>query len=95
VPLFPLIVEWDEAKRANNIRGHNIDFVRARTLWQGPVLETASNQTHHGEIRMLATGLLDGEFITVVFTWRVAARRLISGRPARRRERENYASHHG
>ena len=82
--------EWDENKRLRNIRLHGIDFVRAKEIWQGSVLELPSPQSRHGEERFLATGQSEGRFITVVFTWRGKNRRIISARPARRYERENY-----
>ena len=82
--------EWDENKRLRNIRLHGIDFERAKEVWQGPVLELPSTQSHHGEERFLATGQSRGLCITVVFTWRGENRRMISARVARRDERENY-----
>ena len=82
--------EWDESKRQRNLRNHGIDFERAKEIWRGPVLEVLSPQSHHGENRFLATGQAGGRFMTVVFTWRGENRRIISARPARRYERENY-----
>lgn len=82
--------EWDEQKRLRNVRKHGIDFVDAKEIWRGRVLETASTQSRHGEERFLATGQAAGRFITVVFAWRLNNRRIISARIARRNERENY-----
>ena len=62
----------------------------AKEIWQGVVLEVPSAQQEHGEQRHIAYGVLDGRIIAVVFTWRGESRRLISGRRARRYERQNY-----
>jgi len=82
--------EWDENKRQRNLQIHGIDFEDAKEIWQRRVLEIQSPQSHHGEHRLLAIGQTGGRFITVVFTWRGNNRRIISARPARRYERENY-----
>ena len=82
--------EWHEEKREINLQRHGIDFIDAKEIWAGPVLEAASPQKQHGEDRFLAIGKVQGICITVVFTWRGNIRRLISARKARRYERENY-----
>jgi uncharacterized DUF497 family protein len=82
--------EWDEQKRQANIARHGIDFERAKEIWQGPVVEGPSPQTHHGEERFVTIGQSEGLIITVVFTWRGNVRRIISARAARRSEREDY-----
>ncbi len=87
--------EWDEDKRLANIARHGIDFVRAKEIWQGPVLEVPSPQSEHGEERFLAIGSVEGRVITVVFTWRGESRRIISARAARKHERENYLNQAG
>ena len=37
--------EWDENKRHINIEKHGIDFVDAKELWLGEVIEITSPQT--------------------------------------------------
>jgi uncharacterized DUF497 family protein len=73
-----------------NLSKHGIDFVDAKEIWQGEVLEVPSEQQEHAEQRHIAYGLLEGRIIAVVFTWRGEARRLISARRARSHERRNY-----
>jgi uncharacterized DUF497 family protein len=87
--------EWYEQKRLENLRKHGIDFVDAKEIWQGAVLEVSSAQQEHGEQRHIAYGVLDGRIIAVVFTWRGESRRLISARRARRYERQNYQDSFG
>jgi uncharacterized protein len=82
--------EWHEDKRLANIARHGIDFEDAIAVWEGPVIEVPSFQAHHGEARVLATGLCAGRLITVVFTWRGSKRRIISARVARNDERQHY-----
>lgn len=40
--------------------------------------------------RMAATGIVEGDYLTVIYTWRSGQRRIISARPARRKERQSY-----
>jgi uncharacterized protein len=85
-----MLFEWYEQKRLENLSKHGIDFLDAKEIWQGEVLEVPSAQQEHGEQRHMAYGMLDGRIIAVVFTWRGDARRLISTRRARRHERQDY-----
>lgn len=82
--------EWDEVKRLANIARHGLDFVRAKEIWEGPVLEIPSSQAHHGEERVIALGRVESRLIAVVFTWRHERRRIISARIARKDEKEIY-----
>jgi uncharacterized DUF497 family protein len=85
-----MLFEWSEQKRLENLRKHGIDFLDAKEIWQGEVLEVPSEQQAHGEQRHIAYGVLEGRIIAVVFTWRGDSRRLISARRARRHERQDY-----
>jgi uncharacterized DUF497 family protein len=83
-------VEWDEDKRRLNLEKHGIDFEDAIAIWGGDVVQSVSEQSHHGEERFLAYGLLEGRVICVVFVHRGGRIRIISARSARDHERENY-----
>jgi len=85
-----MLFEWYEQKRLENLSKRGIDFLDAKEIWQGEVLEVPSEQQEHGEQRHIAYGVLEGRIIAVVFTWRGEARRLISARRARRHERQDY-----
>ena len=87
--------EWDEDKRQRNLRKHGIDFVDVKEVWSRYHVELPSNQTVDGERRWLAVGELSGRIITVVFTWRREARRLISARNARQEEKKSYQNGFG
>jgi uncharacterized protein len=78
--------EWDEAKNEENRRKHGFDFAYAIRIFDGPVRRLASRRRHE-ERRMIATGQVEGRFISVVYTRRDGRYRIISARPARRNER--------
>jgi uncharacterized protein len=80
--------EWDPAKAAANQVKHRIDFRDAAKVFEGRFLTARSDRG--GEPRWTAVGLLDGDEIAVVFTWRGERRRIISARKARRHERREY-----
>ena len=84
--------EWDENKNHRNIEIHGIDFVRAKEIWGGDVLEIPSPQSEHGEERFLAICVMGPNelIITVIFVWRGGKRRLISARRSRSYERKSY-----
>ena len=82
--------DWDENKRLANIEKHGIDFVDAKEIWEGQVLETRSDQVGHEETRYIALGVMQGHVIAVIYTWRRRQRRIISARKARRREKAIY-----
>lgn len=87
--------DWDEDKRLANVNKHGIDFVRAKEIWEGPVIENPSGQTRHSEDRYIALGLLDNEVIAVIYTWRRRLRRIISARKARKHEKALYENAFG
>ena len=82
--------ECDEQKRVLNIERHGIDFIRAKELWHGRVLEMVSPQSQHNEQRVIAIGKVQGQCIAMIYTWRGHKRRLISARRARKNERKAY-----
>ena len=89
--------EWDEAKRDINFAKHGIDFVRAITIWQRPVIDPAGTRDLAGEQRVLALGIIgeDELIVAVVYVLRGETRRLISARRGRRNERAHYQSQFG
>jgi uncharacterized protein len=81
--------EWDEQKRQSNIEKHGIDFVRAREIWGGPRLEILFLK-RNTEYRHVVIGKTEDQVLTVVCTQRGQKYRIISARPAHRKERESY-----
>lgn len=78
--------EWDEAKNEANRMKHGFDFATASRIFNGPVRQSIDLRPW-SERRIVATGRLEGRFITVVYTLRAGCCRIISARPARRNER--------
>jgi uncharacterized protein len=78
--------EWDEAKSQANQLKHGFDFTFAIRIFDGPV-HRALDPRPRDEHRMVATGRVEGLYITVVYTRRNGRYRIISARPARRNER--------
>ena len=86
-PLFQTF-QWDEDKRQEVLERRGIDFLDAIRMFAGPVLTVPS--ARRGEPRWLAVGLVDGIEMTVIYTVRAGACRIITARRARRNERQNY-----
>ena len=86
--------EWDEAKRRANLAKHGLDFLDAVGLFAAPYMAERT-RTVNGEERHLAVGVVQQEFVTVVFVYRNDRIRLISMRRSRRAERRRYQALHG
>ena len=81
--------EWDETKRRKNIERHRIDFLDADKVFAGPVI-IGPARSDVTEERWLATGVLGDVHVSVVYTWRGQAVRIISMRRARVAERARH-----
>lgn len=80
--------EWDERKRVSNLEKHGLDFFDVGIVFESSHIEVPSS--HGAEERFLAIGSLEGHFVTVVYTLRSEAIRVISFRRARHEERDAY-----
>lgn len=85
---------WDEDKHRANLAKHRIDFVDMQALFDGRP-DYTSESPRFGETRFATTGELDGQFYTVIWTWRGDVVRLISARRARDGEERAYRAAHG
>jgi uncharacterized DUF497 family protein len=84
--------EWDDAKAARNREKHGIAFEQAVLVWEDPDLLTLTAAARP-ELRWMALGLTAGQLLAVVFSQPNADTiRLISARPASRKERAHYAN---
>ena len=77
------------AERYPNLEKHGLDFVDVSAVFEDPHVVVPSVHKSEEE-RFLAVGLLEGRYVTVVYTVRAEAIRIISFRRARREEREKY-----
>jgi hypothetical protein len=84
--------EWDPAKAAANLRGHQVSFSEAATVLSDPFALTREDSEAMGEQRFVTLGLSDtGNLLVVVYTHREPdVFRIISAWKANRRQRTEY-----
>jgi uncharacterized protein len=83
--------EWDETKAQANLKKHKISFQEARRIFDDlfALIEQDLSEDF-GEDRFLATGVVKGVLVTVVYTERGERIRLISARKANSDEQRRY-----
>ena len=82
--------EWDPAKNQANIGKHGVPFEVAKRIFDGPRFTRPDDRMDYGEPRRISIGKVANAFLVVVYTDRNGRIRLISARPAGRKERETY-----
>ena len=82
--------EWDKDKNRANWIKHGIDFETARQIFDGPVLTRSDRRRDYGEERHISIGQAGRAVMVVAHTMRGRHVRLISARPASRRERKDW-----
>jgi uncharacterized DUF497 family protein len=84
--------EWDPEKAAHNREKHGVTFEEAQTVFEDELFVVFADPDHSvDEKRYLIMGLSrEGHLLVVSYTERVRRIRLISARPATRRERKAY-----
>ena len=85
-----MLFEWDEAKNQANIRKHGVSFETARRTFDGPVLTWVDERMDYGGVRHVSIGKVGNAVVVVAHTDRDGRMRLISARPASRKERQAY-----
>ena len=90
-----MMFEWDGAKSKANLRERGFDFVYAARIFDNPTLEEDDDRMAYGEQRVRAIGRIENGIFVVVYTWRGPVRRIISARPANRKERDDYRQAYG
>ena len=92
---MPRRFDWHDEKNTSNWADHGLSFEEATGIFAGPVF-TAPAKDKDGEARFISYGrLADDVVIAVVHTERDGLTRLISARPAKRKERSAYYAHLG
>ena len=84
--------EWDAGKSTANFVTRGFDFAFAAQIFAGPILEAIDDREDYGELRIKTLGEAQGLLLVVVYTDRAGRRRIISARPANRRERAQWLS---
>lgn len=89
---MPLNFEWDQAKASANLRKHGVSFEEAATVFADDSSLTIPDPDHSQvEPRFVLLGTsYRGKMLVVVHTERGDSIRIISARPASRRERQQY-----
>jgi uncharacterized DUF497 family protein len=82
-------IEWNEEKNERNKREKGLTFEVCTDVFGDPESVIATQELQ-GEVRFKLTGKAQSGIVTVVFTWRGKARRIISAWPASRQERRAY-----
>ncbi len=84
-------VKYDPVKAAANVRKHGVSFADAEGVLEDPLAVTIEDPDAQGELRYIAIGSGNlGELLVVVYSMRANECRLISARPATRKERKAY-----
>ncbi len=86
---FPAQFEWDERKRASNLYKHGLDFLDADLVFAGDHL-IEPTAPGNDEARFLAIGRIGPDYVTLIYTERGDAIRVISLRRARDGERRRH-----
>lgn len=84
--------EWDPQKAAANLKTHGVSFEEAATTFQDPLAKILDDPDHSTEEpREIIVGhSRQGRLLLVCFVDRGSNIRVISARPATRRERRDY-----
>ena len=85
-----MLFEWDEEKNAANVQKHGIDFEEALHVFEDDDRIEIYDAAHSGEEDRYNTIGMVKDVLFVVYTERREAIRIISARPATRRERSIY-----
>ena len=85
--------ERDEAKDRAKVARHGVEFQTAKRIFEGPVLTRPDTRRDYREVRHISVGQVGPAVLVVAHTRRGASLRLISARPASRKERKAYHEH--
>jgi uncharacterized protein len=97
-------LEWDEAKNLSNGRKHGVRFEEASQVFRDPLYVLLQDRIEDGEVRWQTMGRVeDVLLLTVAHTVReerdddrsLEVVRIISARPATRKERRRYEDENG
>jgi uncharacterized DUF497 family protein len=89
--------EWDHEKAEANRKKHKVGFEQARDVFKDTMaLDELDDREDYGEERFNRIGMVEGQLLVVSYTGRVDEDsgeeiiRIISARPAERREGKRY-----
>ena len=83
--------EWDENKNKSNLEKHGIDFNQAKEVFNDKdKIEITDNRKDYGEERKKIIGKVMDLLLSIIYTIRGTAVRIISARAASKKERKDY-----
>jgi uncharacterized DUF497 family protein len=89
---MPVLFEWDSAKAASNLAKHGVSFEVATGLFEDTDrADFDASRQEDGEPRRKVVGRIQGRLVTVVYTLRGEAVRIISARLANATEKRRHA----
>lgn len=84
-------IEYDEVKNQKNIRKHGLSFETVKAAFNDPGAVIIYDEDHSTiEDRYNLIGAVEGGILFIVYTMRGETIRMISARPATKREIERY-----
>ena len=86
-----MLLEFDEAKSARNLKERGIGFERFADMDLGAAVSIEDARTDYGERRIRMFGHIEGRLHVAVITYRSDKVRVISLRRANLREERKYA----
>jgi uncharacterized DUF497 family protein len=85
------MITWDEPKRRENIRKHQIDLAELEPVFDYPMISVEDDRERYGELRLQSLGMWQGSVVFLVWTPRGDdTAHLISCRYADRKETDDY-----
>lgn len=84
------LYDWDEAKRASNVRDHRVDFVAANEFDWDSALVYVDDREDYGELREVAIGYIGVRLHVLVFTRHDERIRIISMWKAKKSDVRKY-----
>jgi uncharacterized DUF497 family protein len=84
------VCDWDPEKERESFRKHGISFDVACCVFGDPHREEVEDDGDYGEVRWIATGMVETEILVVVYTERNGVERIITARKAAPQEERAY-----
>ena len=84
--------EWDGPKNLRNVKERGFGFDYASQILERDPIEWPDKRKDYGELRTCALGQVETDILVVVYTKRGSMVRIISARPANRKERSRWLS---
>ena len=85
------MITWDEAKRRENIKKHELDLAALETVFDQPMISVEDDRQSYGELRVQSLGMWQGRVVFLVWTPRGdETAHIISCRYADRKETDAF-----